>query len=74
MAGLIPWFSLARTYGRRAHEILEGVTDPAVRSWVYVLAGAYATGVGAWDEAISLGERADAIAEEVGFRRRALSR
>ncbi|MCC6554693.1 MAG: AAA family ATPase, partial [Polyangiaceae bacterium] len=70
-AGLIPCFSLARTYARRAHEILEGVTDPAIRSWVYVLAGAYATGVGDFDQAISLGQRAEAIAEEVGFRRRA---
>jgi tetratricopeptide (TPR) repeat protein len=68
--GLIPWTSLAERYGRRLHETLEGVDDPAVRSWSYVLAGSYACGVGACEEAIALGEKAAAIATEVGFRRR----
>ncbi|WP_437668503.1 protein kinase domain-containing protein [Sorangium sp. So ce131] len=68
--GLIPWFSLAETYGRKAHEVLAGVADPAVRSWVYVLAGGYASGVGRWDVAFDLGERALRMAKEIGFPRR----
>jgi tetratricopeptide (TPR) repeat protein len=68
--GLIPWSSLAATYGKKAHEALVGVTDPSVRTWVYVLAGAYATGVGQWDVAFDLGNKALVIAKEVGFKRR----
>jgi serine/threonine protein kinase/tetratricopeptide (TPR) repeat protein len=69
-AGLLPWFSLAESYGRRAHQALAEVTDPAVRSWVYVLCGSYCAGVGKFDEANDLGERAVQIAEAVGFERR----
>ncbi len=68
--GLIPWSSLAATYGKKAHEALVGVTDPSVRTWVYVLAGAYATGVGQWDVAFDLGNKALVIAQDVGFKRR----
>ncbi|AUX43989.1 protein kinase [Sorangium cellulosum] len=68
--GLIPWFSLAETYGRKAHEVLAGVADPAVRSWVYVLAGGYASGVGRWDVAFDLGAKALEMAKELGFPRR----
>jgi tetratricopeptide (TPR) repeat protein len=68
--GLIPWFSLAESYGRRARQVLEGVSDPAVRSWVYVLLGSNAIGVAAWPVAFEAGQAALAIAEEVGFRRR----
>jgi len=68
--GLIPWVSLAEAYGRRMHETLEGIDDPAVRSWCYVLAGSYACGIGAEDRAIDFGARAQAIGEEVGFPRR----
>ncbi len=68
--GLIPWPSLAEKYGKSAHRVLEGVSDPAVRSWVYILTGSYAIGAGRWKEAIDFGEKSFAIAEDVGFRRR----
>jgi serine/threonine protein kinase/tetratricopeptide (TPR) repeat protein len=69
-AGLLPWLSLAEAYGEWAHQALEEVADPAVRSWVYVLCGSYCAGVGKFDQALKLGERAVQIAEEVGFERR----
>jgi hypothetical protein len=69
-AGLLPWFSLAENYGRRAHQALAQVTDPAVRSWVYVLCGSYCAGVGKFDEGNDLAQRAVEIAEAVGFQRR----
>jgi serine/threonine protein kinase/tetratricopeptide (TPR) repeat protein len=68
--GLVPLFRLADAYGRRLHETLEGISDPAVRSWSYVLAGSYACGVGRWQDALAWGARAQAIGEEVGFPRR----
>jgi tetratricopeptide (TPR) repeat protein len=69
-AGLLPWFSLAEAYGRRAHRALAEVNDPAVVSWVYVLAGSYGAGVGKFDEAAELGQRAAKIGDDVGFQRR----
>jgi serine/threonine protein kinase/tetratricopeptide (TPR) repeat protein len=69
--GLIPMFGLAESYWRRTQEVLEGVADPAVRSWICILAGAYAVGVGDWERARSLGEDALRVAREVGFHRRA---
>jgi len=68
--GLIPLFRLADAYGRRLHETLERVPDPAVRSWSYVLAGSYACGVGSWGDAIAFGAKAQAIGQQVGFPRR----
>jgi tetratricopeptide (TPR) repeat protein len=68
--GLLPWFSLAEAYGRRALATLQQISDPAVRSWVHVLAGSYAIGIGAWDEARRLGEEAARVATEIGFPRR----
>jgi serine/threonine protein kinase len=69
--GLIPMPGLAEAYWKRTREVLERVADPAVRSWVCILAGAYAVGVGDWSRAQALGDEALAVARGVGFHRRA---
>jgi tetratricopeptide (TPR) repeat protein len=69
--GLIPWPRLADTYRDHAMQVLGLVADPAVRSWVYILAGAQAAGAGRLDEAIDLGRRVVALGKEVSFPRRA---
>jgi serine/threonine protein kinase/tetratricopeptide (TPR) repeat protein len=68
--GLIPMAGVAESYWKRTQDVLEGVSDPAVRSWICILAGAYAVGTGDWARARALGEEALRIARSVGFHRR----
>lgn len=68
--GLIPLFSVAEAYGRRAHQALSVVNDPVVQSWVYMMTSGHAAGVASWEKAFTYGGESAAIAEEIGFKRR----
>lgn len=69
--GLVPLPGVAEAYWRRTQDVLECVSDPAVRCWICILASVYAIGIGDWARARHAAEEALAIARGVGFHRRA---
>ena len=69
--GLVPLPGIAEAYWRRTQDVLENVSDPAVRCWICILASVYAVGIGDWTRAVQAAEEALAIARGVGFHRRA---
>src|SRR5258708_23897429 len=69
-AGLVPWHALADAYWRQAETVLGAVDDPDVHSWVYVLGGSHACGTAAFDVALALSAKAEALGRQLGYPRR----
>jgi serine/threonine protein kinase/tetratricopeptide (TPR) repeat protein len=70
VAGIIPLPAVADFYLRRAKGALAQTHDPAVDSYLQLLAGVYQSGAARWQEAREALERGIAIAEQIGFGRR----
>ena len=71
VAGIMPIHPLAEAYMRKANEALARAYDPAVDSYLQLLAGVYRSGIGQWQRAQEAFGRGLALAEKLGFRRRA---
>jgi eukaryotic-like serine/threonine-protein kinase len=69
VAGIIPARRLAQSYYRRACETNRQIPDPLVESYLRMLSGIYALGIGAWDDAKRELERGRELANALGYRR-----
>jgi class 3 adenylate cyclase/tetratricopeptide (TPR) repeat protein len=70
VAGLVPLFGLARSYGRRALAIAEGLDDPQAMALTLEYGGISALDVGQWDLAGRRLAQAVEIAERINDERR----
>jgi serine/threonine protein kinase/tetratricopeptide (TPR) repeat protein len=69
VAGIIPARGLARSYYRRACDTNQRIPDPLVESYLRMLSGIYAVGIGAWEDARRELERGRELTNALGYRR-----
>ncbi len=69
VAGIIPARRLADFYYQRASEVSQRFPDPLVESYLRMLSGIYAVGMGAWDDARRELERGRELTHALGYRR-----
>ena len=64
--GLVPLHGLAHAYGQRATQTAEQANDPTATAWVLEVVAYYYSGIGDWDTAESLLQRAIQLNEQLG--------
>jgi hypothetical protein len=70
LLGFLTLHRVAAFYFDLSARVSQGIADPASNAWVALARSIYLTGVGQWDVAATLLERAIALSDSIGDRRR----